>query len=301
MRRKIALLGGGVLGLILLAVSAFLSLPDGKLHLVFCNVGQGDAIYIRTPKGADVLIDGGPDSKVLNCLSSHMPFWDRDIELAILTHPQADHLNGFLAVLPRYKVDRFGMGPEGNESEGYKRLIGLLKDKKVEVFNPYSGEKISFSDGVSLDIVWPYYEWVEGKVAKGDLVSFDRDGVVLGAKTGEDLNSFSEVVNIKYGQFSALLMGDADSSIQGEIMKVASLSPVDVLKVPHHGSKTSLREDFLNLIKPNLAVISVGKNSYGHPTKELLEELRGVVGKTLRTDLDGEVEVVSDNAGWTVK
>ena len=102
---------------------------DGKLHVYFCDVGQGDAIYIRMPTGADMLIDGGPNSKVVDCLSKHMPFYDRKIDLVVLTHPQADHLKGLIDVLERYNVTYFASSSIANNTEGYSKLVSLIKEK----------------------------------------------------------------------------------------------------------------------------------------------------------------------------
>lgn len=288
MEKKKAALLGIIVSLGFLVFSLFSSFPNGKLLVVFCNVGQGDAIYIKTPRGADILVDGGPDGKVLDCLSKHMPFWDREIELAFLTHPQADHLNGMLSVLQRYKVLNFGIGIEGNKTEGYKKLLELLKDNNVKVFNPYLGQKISFEDGISFDILWPYSDWVAKQVG---------EGAVLGAKTSTDLNSFSTVLLLRYKDFDALLTGDADSKIQDEILKDNNLGKVDVLKVPHHGSKTGLLENFLQTVRPKLAVISVGKNSYGHPSGELIERLKQIGAIVKRTD-EGVVKIESNGSGF---
>jgi competence protein ComEC len=278
---KIKLTFGVIVSAVLVIFSLLTSLPNGKLLMVFCDVGQGDAIYIRTPKGADILVDGGPDGRVLGCLSKHMPFWDREIELAFLTHPQADHMNGMLAVLQRYSVKSFGVGVEGNSDEGYKKLRELLEKNNVQVFNPYRGQKISFDDGVAFDVLWPTNDWVSMQVGQV---------AVMGAETGVDLNIFSTVLMMNYKDFEAILMGDADSKIQGEILSNNSFGEVEVLKVPHHGSKTALDQKFLEAIRPKTAVISVGKNSFGHPSAEIIERLRKVGANIKRTD-EGEVVV----------
>lgn len=281
---------GSVVGILLLLWSLFSSLPSGKLLVVFCDVGQGDAIYIRTPKGADILVDGGPSGQVLNCLSKHMSFWDREIELVFLTHPQADHMNGLLAVLQRYSVKNFGIGVEGSKEEGYKKLLELLKNHNVKVFNPYSGQKISFGDGVEFDILWPYYDWVSMQVG---------EGAVLGTETGVDLNIFSTVIQLRYGDFDVLLTGDADEQVQDKILKYNNLGEVEVLKVPHHGAKTALTQKFLESVRPKLAVISVGKNNFGHPSGEILERLKNIGTTVKRTD-EGEVVVESEGVEYRI-
>lgn len=294
------LLGGMIIGAVLLLVG-FKSLPDGKLHLVFCDVGQGDAIYMRTPSGSDVLFDGGPNDKVLTCLGKHMPFYDRNLELVLMTHPQKDHFQGLISVVERYSIDYFVLGVEGNVTAGYKELAKNLKEKKVNLKNLYAGDRFSL-DKVSFRVFWPDRNWVAehttGLVmaaAKGS-----GGGAVLGLATTANLNDFSYYLLAEYGFFSALFTGDGDRQIQPEIMKTNNLQKIDVLKFPHHGSKTGVLPEFLEAIRPELAVISVGKNNpYGHPTQETLKLLKGL--RVLRTDLDGEIEIVSDGKGWIIK
>ena len=123
---------GCLLGLILFSVY-IKSQPDGKLHIVFCDVGQGDAVYIKMPNGGDMLIDGGPDGKVLNCLGKNMPFYDRTIDVVVLSHPQKDHLQGILFVLERYTVKHFIVGIEGIDTDAYKQLVNLIDKKKINI------------------------------------------------------------------------------------------------------------------------------------------------------------------------
>mgnify|MGYP001559183998 CR=1 FL=1 len=295
------LLSGGIIGAVLL-ITAFFSLPDGKLHLVFCDVGQGDAIYMRTPDGSDILFDGGPNDKVLTCLGKHMPFYDRNLELVLMTHPQKDHFQGLISVVERYSVDYFVIGVEGNETAGYKELVKNLKEKNVNLKNLYRGDQF-FLDKVNFTVLWPDRSWVAEHTSSLDMTvaKMSGQGAVLGLATTANLNDFSYYVLAEYGSFKALFTGDGDSQIQPEIMKTNYLQKIDVLKFPHHGSKTGVLPEFLEAIGSKLVVISVGKNSYGHPTKEALEMLAGLGIKMLRTDLDGEVEIVSDGRTWEIR
>lgn len=281
MSNKKYFLSGVVIGGILL-FSFFLSLPDGKLHVVFCNVGQGDAAYIRTPNNQDMLIDGGPDNKVLSCLGKYMPFYDRTIDLVLLTHPQKDHLQGLISVVERYTVKHFVIGVVGNETEGYRKLVEAIQKKKVPTRNLYLGDTFSLGS-VKFSVLWPERSWVSDKS-------------VLGLSTDTGLNSFSYFLHLSYGSFDALFTGDGDSRIQPEIMRQANLPDIEVLKFPHHGSKTGILPEFLDKIHPELAVISVGKNSYGHPSKEAIELLSNRAIRIKRTDEDGNVEVISDGS-----
>jgi competence protein ComEC len=287
---------GLIIGLVLL-VSYLFALPDGKLHLVFCNVGQGDAAYIRAPNNQDMLIDGGPDDKVLTCLGKHMPFFDRTIDVVVLSHPQKDHLQGLLSVIQRYSVKYFVIGVEGNETEGYKKLVELIKQKNIPVKNLYTGDQFSLG-AVKMSVLWPEKTWIAQQLSLS--LSYLGNPQVLGVQTSRETNDFSYIVDLSYGSFDALFPGDGDSHIQPEVMKAANLPKVDVLKFPHHGSKTAMLAEFLDKIKPELAVISVGKNSYGHPTEEALELLSNKAIKLKRTDIDGDIEVVSDGKSYWV-
>lgn len=265
---------------------------DGKLHLVVCDVGQGDGIFIRTPKGSDILIDAGPDDSILNCLSKHMPFWDRDIEVMILTHPHADHLTGLISVLKRYNVIHYFTENVKNNTVSYKRLQDTLAAKNITAKFTFSGDRIDFSDKSSLLTVWPDNDWFE-KQKLQDIQNSGKDNFSL------DVNGFSVISLLSYGKFKALLTGDAGVLVEEQIAK--EVGKIDVLKVPHHGSKTGLSSLFLEEISPKLAIISAGaKNSYGHPTKEVLNLLLNHKINILRTDKNGEIEVVSDGKTFNI-
>jgi competence protein ComEC len=277
------------------------SSPSQNLHLVFCDVGQGDAILIQ--KGPNqILIDGGPGRKVLDCLGENMPFWDRTIEIIALTHPQRDHLEGLNYVVERYNVKYFLSGPESNQSASFLSLKSKIEGKKpqIQIINPYLGEKFKLA-GIELETLWPERSWMVNNLAKNcelsdcELLSQkgSKQEAVLGISTEKDLNDFSLVFLLKYGSFKALLPGDADAGIQDEILlNNSSLGKVDLLKVPHHGAKLALRQDFLETIRPQKAIISVGKNSYGHPSSELISRLRNLGIEVRRTDLEGNIKLI---------
>ncbi|OGH52634.1 MAG: hypothetical protein A2186_02345 [Candidatus Levybacteria bacterium RIFOXYA1_FULL_41_10] len=250
--------------------------------MVFCDVGQGDSIFFRTSAGIDVLVDGGPDDKVLGCLGENLPFWDREIDMLILTHPHADHFTGLTYVLKRYKVKHFlSTGIEGN-TEIYRKLKDLLAEHHVSAKNLEAGDRIRLGDESVIDVLWPSPAWIDGRYQS---MSEDR------------LNESSLVLLLKYGSFEAMLTGDAEDLI----LKELSLSDVEILKVPHHGSKGALTEEILQPLRPELSVIMVGRNSYGHPSGEIIDILSTAGVKTLRTDLDGDVKIETDGKNWVVK
>lgn len=268
-------------GLFLYQVVSF---SDDKLHLVFCDVGQGDAIFIRTPKGVDILIDGGPNDSVLSCLSRHMPFWDRSIEVILLTHPHADHLNGLLSVLEQYTVDTFITEKLSNDTEGFRSLEALLAQKHIPVRLAYAPDVIRISDGVRLQIVGPTKAFLQNSSPNGTIA---------------ESNEFASLLTVvSFEEFDAFLTGDSQV---GELLEASINLPIDVLQVPHHGSKTGLTNDVLIALMPKLAVISVGKkNRYSHPHPLVVTLLDKNNIPTLRTDRTGEIEIVSDGKTWQV-
>jgi competence protein ComEC len=260
------------------AFFAFRSFPDNKLHLVFCNVGQGDAILLYY-HSTQVLIDGGPNQQVLECLSKHVPFWDRRLEAVVLTHAESDHLTGLIDVIHRYQVQQFILNDLNNNTAIYQEFSQAVKAEKTKVYSPQKGDQIKFGK-ITLNVLWPSTK------------------MVLGVSS-TNLNEEAIVLSLNYGHFDALLTGDTEIKTEESLHPNFADKALEVLKVAHHGSKTSTGEEFLKRIKPALAVISVGKNNrYGHPTDEVLERLTEVGAKILRTDLAGEIEVVSDGAKW---
>lgn len=282
------------------------TLPDGKLRIVFCDVGQGDGAYVKFPDGRDMVVDGGPDEKkIINCLSRHMPFWDRRIDLVMMTHPQKDHMQGLISVLDRYDIGYFVRSDVDNTTEGYKRLLEVVERKKINVRYVTSGEVVKI-DKTQLSFIWPSREQIakgngqSDKYYKSDeLVNMQTNNNILGTTTVGDLNDYSLVFTLSYGNFDVLFTGDADNRVNREFIGRSLMDEVEVLKVPHHGSKTGMTDDFLDWIKPKLAIISVGRNSYGHPAEQILEKLSLRNIKIKRTDQDEDVEVVSDGKSWT--
>jgi len=307
-----------------LSIGFVAQLPDGKLHLVFCDVGQGDATYIKTKKGSDILIDGGPNEKVLSCLGRHMAFYNRDIELMVLTHPHTDHFTGLIYVLERYRVKKIVLEniyvPNNDKFEAFRQKIA---EEKAEIYNLKAGDKIVV-DGVELTALWPKEVigdrnlWnitnisnmtniqMNNQISKYSNEKAEKKECdencqkVLGASTvSGDLNNCSLVFLLKNNDFRALLTGDADKEVLSKINELKEGNgefdfrekPLDLLKAPHHGSKHSLSTTLLYQLKPKMAVISVGKNSFGHPASEILKILRDEDIKILRTDKNGEVEI----------
>jgi competence protein ComEC len=282
--------------------------PEKKLRLVVCDVGQGDAI-LAIYGSNQILVDGGPDRSVLDCISKYMPFWDRSIELVILTHPQKDHFGGLIDVFRRYKVGHFvanNINSGGQEYEVLKKLVGGMN---AAVHNPTSDMQMRLGL-MYLEVVWPTDEFLTENTSTKELagginLELNEEGGVLGeATTSRDPNDFSVVTVLRLGEFDALLTGDIQPPVINRVVEIIGESYIkeyEYIKVPHHGSKNGLIKELLEITDPQIAVISVGrKNRYGHPHQETLEILGYRDIRILRTDKDGDVEIVSDGKEWWI-
>ena len=266
--------------LLLLNLSLWLavfSLPKtGELKLVFCDVGQGDAVLV-TKGSLQVLIDGGPNEKVMNCLGNHLPFWDKTIEMVVLTHGEKDHLGGLINVLESYRVSCFVTDNTVVDSKIFRRFEELVLESGAVIVRPKIGDRLIVGD-LEFDLLWP------------------PDSRVLGTNTTiKEPNERSIVLSLKFGQVRAMLTGDISSKTEEGV----GFSGAEILKIPHHGSKYSTGDFLLGEVNPKLAVISVGKNSFGHPTKEVLERLESRSIKIWRTDTDGELVLHSFGQDWS--
>jgi len=287
--KYIFLLAFMILGLI--GLGNFYS-PDANLHLIACDVGQGDAI-LAIYKNTQVLIDGGPGEEILDCIGKHVPFWDREIELVVLTHPQVDHYGGLIEVFKRYKVDTFLANGLDSSASSYQVLKNAVGGNGSRVVSPREGMALRVGM-IYLDILAPSQRLLEGQAPNSQTN-------ILGAfDSKRDANDFSIVAILRLGEFDALLTGDISPQEIPEILAGGRMHDVEYIKVPHHGSKNGLTLDLLEASTPEMAVISVGKNNYGQPSQETLTMLKDKGVKIFRTDELGDIEVVSDGLSfWT--
>ncbi|MBI4134988.1 MAG: MBL fold metallo-hydrolase [Candidatus Sungbacteria bacterium] len=239
------------------------------------DVGQGDAIWIETPDHYQVLIDGGPGRTILEKLGERMHFWDREIDLVVLTHPHADHVSGLLEVLRRYRVNAvIESGAEYGTAE-YAEWDTLLEKNGVTQYLAVSGMKVLLGKYAELLVLAP----LDSAVGK----SFSNV---------HDANVVSE---LRIGGVTFLLMGDAEAKLERTLISEHLISDVAVLKVGHHGSKTSSSDIFLRRAAPEIAVVSVGaRNRYGHPASLVLDRLQEAGIRILRTDTMGDVVIKTD-------
>lgn len=251
-----------------------------NLEVIFFEVGQGDAIFIETPEKHQILIDGGPDSTILEKLAKELPFWDRRIDLIILTHPERDHLVGLIEVLKSYKIDYILWTGVVRQSLEYDKWKELIEKEKAELLIAQNNQRIRVGKAF-IDILYPLKS-LEGKKFKNS-------------------NDSSIVSRLVFGENSFLFTGDISRKIERKLIEEKINLMANVLKVGHHGSKYSSTDKFLATIKPEIAIIQVGKNNYGHPASEVLERLRKFLIEVLRTDKDGDIKIITDGKNLMIK
>ena len=239
---------------------------DDNVTVWFFDVGQGDAIFIDAPD-AQVLIDGGPGIQVVEKLSAVMPFWDKDLDLLINTHPHADHVTGLVHVLQRYGVNEVWTSGQDYGTDIFDAFTLMADEEPIQKYQVYD-----LGAGASLTVLWPLLP-VEGLL--------------------ENTHDANVAVLLEYGRTTMLFTGDMETEVEEHILH--QLEHIDVLKVGHHGSLTSTSPELLDVITPDYAVIQVGEgNDYGHPNPVILDRLESRGITVLRNDLDGDIRVITE-------
>ena len=260
-------------------------LPDSRLRVAFVDVGQGDAVFVATPSGQQIVIDGGPDRQgMVHYLGENLPFWDRTIELVVLTHPHSDHVTGLIEVMRRYKVLRVLERRVEYDTAEYRAWRRAVAEEGAEVVQATSGLTIAVGDGVRAEVLNPPAALLKG--------------------TESDVDNASVALRIVFDEVSFLLTGDMFRQAETKVAAFGSRVESDVLKISHHGSRSSSSARFLDTVRPVSAVISVGEsNRFGHPHSEVIEELRQRLpqGHLFLTSVRGTVQFVTDGQRLQVK
>lgn len=246
--------------------------PENKnLRVTYLDVGQGDSTLIQFPDGKVALIDGGPDKKVLEDLGRKLPFYKRGIDVVFLSHPHADHMVGLIYVLQRYKVGRVVVTEGIHETPEYREFIDIVKNKNIPMTLAREGVAFDFSGGVKMNTLYPH------------------TGI-----SSDNPNDLSEVLLLTFRNNEFLFTGDLEKDATESMLSRSKKLRVDVVKVPHHGSKDAYDENLYAMLKPEVAVISVGENKYGHPSLMTLSFFEKIGIKYFRTDKEGDISLFSD-------
>ena len=259
--------------LILAWVWFFVEEKQEFLEIDFYDVGQGDAIFIETPKGKQILVDGGPDLTILEKLGRELPFWDRYIDLVILTHPEYDHIGGLIEVIKRYKVGGILTTGVVRDTAEYRKWQRIIEQENIPIYIAQAGKVIDLGSNIKLVILHPFENLAGQEIKRA--------------------NNVSIVAQLVYKDFELLLTGDIEKKIEKALVNSGTNLESDILKVPHHGSKTSSTKNFIQAVNPIIAVIQAGKdNPYGHPHQSVLDTLSNIT--TFCTGQNGDIEILSD-------
>lgn len=232
-------------------------MPDGHLHLYVFDVGQGDSIFLVTPSGKQILVDAGPDLIALTRLAEVMPALDHSIDLLILSHPHLDHLAAFPQIIDRYDIGAVMLSGLRYNGSAYESMLAKMRQKSIRIFLPDPKQDLDLGDGVVLDILGPGTQW------------FGKSG------SDDDVNNTSVVLRVLYKEQSILLTGDMEEKQENAVLASGQDINSTVLKVAHHGSKTSTSTGFLLAASPDLALISAGRgNKFKHPNLSTLIRLK---------------------------
>lgn len=301
--------------------------PDKFLHIIACDVGQGDAILFKIGY-FQALIDVGPDERVLNCLNNHLPFWDKKIDLLVLTHFDDDHIGGFRNLSQIYAIKYLFLPLTAyKDSEAFLELktqIASIQSLGTVVKEPFLGQQIAFSEfsheyqakynSINQELLFSFitpfeldleeYESLESR----KLFLWQKPENYLSAEEFKKLaykisdNNGSIAILSQFGNMKILLLGDLESTRELAIVSAGLIADIDIQKIGHHGSKTSTSMEIISKAQPEIALISCGlNNKFGHPNKEVLDNLESSEAQVLRTDELGDVEIIGDGQKFWLK
>jgi competence protein ComEC len=294
--------GSGWIGLFLfifaLAPSAS---PSENLTAHFIDVGQGDSILLQF-KNKSLLIDGGPPEMGPR-LEEYLRAQNVSrLDLLILTHPHDDHIGGLIAVLEDLPVNEAIDNGENDSSLIYKRFRALIDKKNISYAPAYAGQEIDLDPALKIEVLWP----PQGGISNGAKLNRNKamknpwESIVVRALSG-DMNQNSLVLRITYDRISLLLMGDADTVVEGILISSGGNLSSQILKVGHHGGTSASGPEFLEKVRPLVSIISVGEeNYYGYPTERTLSNLQAAGSSVYRTDTCSEIKITTDGLSFSI-
>lgn len=274
-RKNCWLLSHGLLvGALALSLLVCRNVLNKQLKISFLDVGQGDAILIQTPEHKNILIDAGPDSNVTNNLGKELNFFNKTIDLFVLTHPDKDHMGGAIDVMQKYSIKYAVLTGLAPDNELYKAFLFEIKNRSIVVLLATSEQDIRIGQNEYLDIIYP----LKGLNFVGQHIK-DKNNTSIAARLRKrDNKSWKNLI---------MLTGDAEIIAERAILLSGQDAKADILKLGHHGSKTATSREFLNAVVPRAVVVSAGKdNSFGHPHPETMEKVKGLENRNTMEEGD---------------
>lgn len=245
--------------------SVFIAIKsDNTNQAIFLDVGQGDSLLLKNKQSQQLLIDTGPNQNITTKLNQYLPFYDQKIELVIITHPHDDHYGGLLAIMDNYQIEQLLIGPDANLDPEFKNYLDYASAKNIQIRYAQTKQFINFGQ--------------------------DKITLISPETTSDDDNDHSIIAKIESPTTSILACGDATQIIEKDLITdYPDLLPSQILKISHHGSKTSSSEDFIQKVHPETAIISVGTNKFNHPSPETIQKLQKNDIEIKRTDIQKDI------------
>lgn len=279
--------------------------PTEHLVIVACDVGQGDGTFFQYGF-VQMVIDGGPDQKILECLGKHVPIWDRNLEVVLATHGDSDHIGGLVSVLETYKVGLIVAPQYPKKTDAFLAYFAEIKKQAIrgaKITTLSRGSQLQIGQNMVFSVLHPVAETTPSAVVNWFVTETEK---TLWAQIRDeqiekiDLNLTSIVLSLRYKNFNSLFTGDIDETIEKALVTDGLTKDTTLLKAAHHGSKTSSSTLFLESVRPELITISCGKNNtYGHPDQGGLLRMKAVTSHVFRTDQRGDIEIATNgNQYW---
>lgn len=290
---------------ICLVVFLWLDMPREEVSVIFCDVGQGDAILVQHGF-MQLLIDTGKDTKVLSCLEEHMPKIDRHINFLLLTHMDNDHIGGATAVLERFSVGTLFMNPSTKKTDDFGALQQVISRKvaqKMQLFSLFSRDRVQLSSLLGFLVLSPRVGWYEStpflplisETTLSDVEAFFAQNLSV----NESENDLSIALILDIGSICFVLTGDMESNSELAVVSSGMTRDCDVLKAGHHGSKSSSIPQFVEHFQPEIIVVSAGKNnSYNHPSPQVMEYFSQQNMQVFQTATSGSIHFVSNGTAY---
>jgi len=272
--KKILFFTGLIIIIFYFLITYQVSKKNNNLEISFIDSGQADAIFIKTPNQQNIIIDFGSEQG-LKELEKEIPWWNKQIDLIIITHPHDDHITGLIPIIKKYDVKQILYNGIDYESTIYNELLKLISYYKIPLLLPVYNQTINLESDCFFNIIYPITNIYQQKI--------------------DNVNNSSIVSRLTCNHSSFLFMGDAENEVESEILSAGINIKSDVIKIGHHGSVTASNQKFLEAVNPKIAIIMVGENNdFNHPSLRIIKRLEKLNIKMFRTDQDGTIKIISD-------